>query len=110
MRRLTCYWAMWSEGVSAQLALCSVRVCVRPSCCERGCLLFPAHNLVSFLACSFATGSYIQSKAQITSGHIYVASAYPAWKQDTLAHLRGCLEANGGKEFAPDVMKGIKVT
>lgn len=25
-------------------------------------------------------------------------------------HLRSCLEANGGKEFAKDVMKGLKVT
>lgn len=43
------------------------------------------------------------------SGHVYVASAYPQWKQDTLAHLRSCLEANGGQHFAPDVMKGLKV-
>lgn len=43
------------------------------------------------------------------SAHVYVASAYPQWKQDTLAHLRSCLEANGGKAFALDVMKGLKV-
>lgn len=52
----------------------------------------------------------VQSKNAPKSAHVYVASAYPQWKQETLAHLRGCLEANGGEAFAPDVMKGLKVT
>lgn len=51
----------------------------------------------------------VQSKNAPKSAHVYVASAYPEWKQQTLAHLRGCLEANGGEAFAPDVMKGLKV-
>ncbi|CAM9199743.1 unnamed protein product [Ascophyllum nodosum] len=49
-----------------------------------------------------------KSKAAVKSGHVYVASSYPQWKQDTLSHLRQCLEDNGGKEFAPDVIKGLK--
>eukprot|EP00752_Nemacystus_decipiens_P004015 g3678.t1 len=49
-----------------------------------------------------------KSKNAPKSAHVYVASSYPEWKQQTLAHLRECLEANGGKEFAPDVMKGLK--
>lgn len=51
----------------------------------------------------------MKSKNAPKSAHVYVASSYPQWKQDTLAHLRGCLEANGGESFAPDVMKGLKV-
>ncbi|CAM9824761.1 unnamed protein product [Hapterophycus canaliculatus] len=56
----------------------------------------------SLAACSPNT------KAAPKSAHVYVASAYPQWKQDTLAHLRHCLEESGGKTFAPDVMKGLK--
>lgn len=52
----------------------------------------------------------VQSKNAPKSAHVYVASSYPEWKQQTLAHLRGCLEASGGEAFAPDVMKGLKVT
>ena len=52
----------------------------------------------------------VQSKNAPKSAHVYVASSYPEWKQQTLAHLRGCLEANGGEAFAPDVMKGLKVS
>lgn len=64
----------------------------------------PRRNYVLLLPYCIA-----QSKNAPKSAHVYVASAYPEWKQQTLAHLRGCLEANGGEAFAPDVMKGLKV-